>query len=256
MVMTDGEIEIASKQLFAQDREARQKATETTPPALTPSILAFCQALGGVPAAFIPVVSDPLGRYGWCSDGVRLKVAADGGAPVYGWTIWEWPPAIVTAEFHCVWRSPQGDLVDITPKPADEKTILFVEDPSYGVDFDFDLRPRNRRVRIYEPTLPDPAALIAGFSETQRAYETRRATKANLSLEDWLAQKAPKDPMPDEIDAFIALCAEYDVRIDAAGSNEIIETDPTFRALVRHRMEVEGRIRTWARAYLTGRGGV
>lgn len=35
---------------------------------------------------------------------------------------------MVEAEFHAVWVSPEGQYVDITPKPHGEATILFVPD--------------------------------------------------------------------------------------------------------------------------------
>lgn len=45
-----------------------------------------------------------------------------------GWQLWEWPHVLVEAEFHAVWVSPQGEMIDITPKAAGEIQILFVPD--------------------------------------------------------------------------------------------------------------------------------
>ena len=45
-----------------------------------------------------------------------------------GWQLWEWPRVLVEAEFHAVWLSPQGRMVEITPKPHGETSILFVPD--------------------------------------------------------------------------------------------------------------------------------
>ena len=36
---------------------------------------------------------------------------------------------MVEAEFHAVWKSPEGKLVEVTPKPHREVRILFVPDP-------------------------------------------------------------------------------------------------------------------------------
>lgn len=45
-----------------------------------------------------------------------------------GWQLWEWPHVLVEAEFHAVWQSPQGQMIDLTPKPHQESTVLFVPD--------------------------------------------------------------------------------------------------------------------------------
>jgi len=99
--------------------------SETTPSQVTNQVEAFAEELGGTPL-YVPVVADEQGLYGWCSDGVREKVKAEGGAIVFGWTIWEWPRVMLTAEFHAVWRNDAGEMFDITPKPGGEQRILFV----------------------------------------------------------------------------------------------------------------------------------
>ena len=53
-----------------------------------------------------------------------------GGSVLYGWQIWEWPDTLLEAEFHAVWRSPGGELVDVTPKVMGCSQILFLANPS------------------------------------------------------------------------------------------------------------------------------
>ncbi len=65
-----------------------------------------------------------------CFNNVERKVADSGGAVAYGWVIWEWPGVLAEAEFHANWLSPDGKLVDVTPKPDGEQQILFLSDPS------------------------------------------------------------------------------------------------------------------------------
>jgi hypothetical protein len=245
MLMTDEEIRVAAAQKLADERRTLANNPETTPVEISPAIEAFSSSLGGEPLRKVPVIDDPNGRYGWCSDGVRLKVAADGGAPVYGWTIWEWPPGLLTAEFHCVWRSPGGELYDITPKPLRETDIVFVADPSYPANFDFDLRPRNRRVRSYEPGPREPAleALRASLVGSKRAYEEGRAAKAGLSLDAWLERKIPTDPLPEAIDGFIVLCAAFEEHFDTLGSSGFVRPDAKFIALAKQRATAQGRLR-------------
>ena len=63
-----------------------------------------------------------------CHQNVPIQVKNRGGKAVYGWTLWQFPKLFLTAEFHCCWQSPEGELIDITPK--NDKRILFVPDLS------------------------------------------------------------------------------------------------------------------------------
>lgn len=169
--------------LERRQRIRRRPVSETTPSALTPIILAFARNhLGGDPV-YIPVVDDSHGLYGWCSDGVQQKILADGGGPVFGWTIWEWPEVLLTAEFHAVWQNLDGDMVDITPKPGSETSILFVPDKSYPADFDFDQRPRNRRTRLF--VCECLISLFANITASESVVQFRKECSL-ISLEDRL----------------------------------------------------------------------
>jgi hypothetical protein len=144
---------------------AADAVDETTPQTITGIVESFAALLGGTPA-FVQVRQDQYGLYGWCSDGVLEKVKNDGGGIRFGWTIWEWPSVMLTAEFHGVWISPEGLLIDITPKPQRETQIVFVPDESYPMNFDFDDRPTNRRYRI--PQEPDYRSLASAEISTMK----------------------------------------------------------------------------------------
>ncbi|MDE1468482.1 hypothetical protein [Aurantiacibacter sp. D1-12] len=210
-MMTFDEIREASKRQLASERAQAGEITETTPPAITDKIVDFAAKLGGPTPAYVPVVDDPFGLYGWCSDGVIEKVRHDGGSIVFGWTIWEWPNVMLTAEFHAVWRDLGGKLQDITPKPAEQSRILFQHDPSYPEDFNFDNRPRNRRTPLY-PTVDAHAQVTlrkSNVSVAQLNYEERRAAKAGLSLDDWLLSKVKPDEFSEAVDQrFVSLARE------------------------------------------------
>lgn len=46
-----------------------------------------------------------------------------------GWLIWIMPGVMmIEAEFHSVWVSPTGEMIDITPKAQGENKILFLPD--------------------------------------------------------------------------------------------------------------------------------
>ncbi|MBB3871660.1 hypothetical protein [Brevundimonas mediterranea] len=247
--MTDDEIRVAAAEKLLEERNFGATITETTPLAMTPYVMEFAGSLGGGSPAILPVSEDPLGRYGWCNDGVRLKVAAEGGEPVYGWVIWEWAPALLTAEFHCVWRSPEGALIDITPKPRREETIVFVDDAAYPADFDFDQRPRNRRMNIYGPAIRAARleGLLGRMTPSQRQYETGRAAKAGLSLDQWLARKTSADAVSDAIDGLIAACDEFEVYYDSLGMSGFVRVDQTFAALGRKRLAAQARCKVLLR---------
>ena len=63
-----------------------------------------------------------------CFPLVDAAVLRDGGSPILGWSLWEFPGVFVEAEFHAVWVSPTGDLVDVTPKNRPVDRILFFPD--------------------------------------------------------------------------------------------------------------------------------
>lgn len=62
-----------------------------------------------------------------CYSNVERVVEQKGGQKLIGWQVWEWPGYFAEAECHAVWKSPTGELFDVTPKI--EKQILFIEDP-------------------------------------------------------------------------------------------------------------------------------
>lgn len=160
------------------------------------------------------------------------KVRHDGGAIVFGWTIWEWPKVMLTAEFHAVWESPDGDLIDITPKPQRETSIIFVPDRSYPAEFDFENRPRNRRhsLRVSVDRTATVVAVIAAMNPNQRIYETRRAEKAGKTLEEWILTKQPVDPLPALIDDMIAACGRKEEAFDAMPGTGFVKPSPEFLA--------------------------
>ena len=241
MAMSFDQIRAASAQHFEITRQDAQDSSETTPPELTPFIADFAQSLGTGEAEFLPVVDDPYGLYGWCSDGVREKVRRDGGHCVFGWTIWEWPKVMLTAEFHCVWEDAEGRLLDITPKPMGETRILFVPDRSYPGDFNFDHRPLNRRKRLYVETDPseEVARAIAQLAGGKRQYEERRAQKAGMNLDAWLLSKMPPDPFAEVIDQLIATCDAFDKHFDSLGTAGTVAVDEKFQKLGLRRLSLQ-----------------
>lgn len=80
-------------------------------------------------ATYLAVEPEADARISECFPNVQAKIARAGGRMLCGWQLWEWPHVMIEAEFHAVWLSPDGAMVDITPKPHGESRILFVPDP-------------------------------------------------------------------------------------------------------------------------------
>jgi hypothetical protein len=101
----------------------------TTPAAISRPILKLCKEVAGnAEARFIPVRTGSQAPALSAFDAVALKIDQEGGSLQPGWAVWEFADALIEAEFHAVWRSPEGELVDIAARPGGEQTILFVED--------------------------------------------------------------------------------------------------------------------------------
>ncbi len=105
---------------------------ETTPKALSPKIAEFLPyPCTGSAGRFSFRFSPPKGQRGTMLWRTWPNYAAQfGGATVLGWCIWERPGINLHATFHTVWKSWNGELIDVTPKPDGEARILFLPDPT------------------------------------------------------------------------------------------------------------------------------
>jgi hypothetical protein len=65
-------------------------------------------------------------------DNVREVVRRRGGSMQYGWSLREKPDVFVEGEFYCVWRSPDGRLIDVTPTPDQRAEVFFLPDADRG----------------------------------------------------------------------------------------------------------------------------
>ncbi len=102
----------------------------TTPSSLTDAVRSFCgRVVKDSNPVFIPVNPAPEAKAGEYHLNVPAHVERNGGQPRCGWVVWIAEPRWIEAEFHLVWESPKGELVDMTPKVDGEKTVLFIPDP-------------------------------------------------------------------------------------------------------------------------------
>ena len=89
---------------------------------------------------YVHIISEQEAQNGFCYENVLGKIKKSAGSIVYGWYFREYD-YMIEAEFHAIWKSPEGLLIDITP-PQDPilKQILFVIDES-----------RNFNIKYREP---------------------------------------------------------------------------------------------------------
>ncbi len=101
----------------------------TTPQAISKRVAKLIDKLASRDKpVYLPVTPEPTAQDNECFPNVLAKIRSSGGSMLCGRQIWEWPNVLVEAEFHAVWRSPSGELVEITPKRHGEAKILFVPD--------------------------------------------------------------------------------------------------------------------------------
>jgi hypothetical protein len=125
----------------------------STPKHIGDSIVKFCNSITGAtpPAYFVPVKAVADEKLDDCVNVVSRKIARDGGKPITGWIIWHAPSLFVEAEFHCIWESPSGEKIDVSPKPDGETQILFLPDSSRS--FQGEKIPNQRKALRDHPAL-------------------------------------------------------------------------------------------------------
>ena len=105
-------------------------SSSTTPKVISYNIKAFCKEIdsAGNPV-YVIVKPDSTAAINSCFESVAAYIKQNGGSTQYGWIIWEESKqSFLEAEFHAVWVSSSGEMVDITPKVDGESIILFLPD--------------------------------------------------------------------------------------------------------------------------------
>jgi hypothetical protein len=69
-----------------------------------------------------------------CFPIIEEYVAANGGEQIIGWAIWERPGVFIEAEFHSIWRSPDGENIDLVPRIFPLDYITFLPAPNRRYD--------------------------------------------------------------------------------------------------------------------------
>lgn len=70
-----------------------------------------------------------LGIENECFPLVDQYVQDHGGERINGWSLWEQPGLYIEAEFHAIWKSPEGNYLDLNYRPHKTENILFLPQP-------------------------------------------------------------------------------------------------------------------------------
>ncbi|MGJ8661723.1 MAG: hypothetical protein ACSHXL_06775 [Bacteroidota bacterium] len=112
-----------------------------------------------------------------CFDTVSNYVEHNGGERVLGWFIGEWPNAFLLAELHAVWRSDDGEWLDVSRHPIQQRRILFVPDSSSVV-------PEIQQENQFHPLSDNQ--VVASYIDSER--------KAHLAADPNSKYMNPEDP--------------------------------------------------------------
>jgi hypothetical protein len=93
-------------------------------------VLEFCASVASGSDPYVvqcfPLLGEPFSE---CFSIVPKQIVAHGGYQLTGWAIWEFLGVYIEAEFHSVWQGPDGQIVDISPRPIYFPNIAFLPDP-------------------------------------------------------------------------------------------------------------------------------
>ncbi len=125
------------------------------------------------PSAFEPSPQD-------CHLNVMCQVRECGGHRQHGWILaQDKRQSFCEAIFHSVWRSPEGQMADVTPRKDLEKRVLFIPDQQRAIALTAHQgKPaivtfssaKMLGGRVVAPADPFTALLLGGFAEAQRLW--------------------------------------------------------------------------------------
>lgn len=129
------------------------------------------------PILKVQIIPDEEATVDNCFPNVLLKIEKDGGEIIYGWEIML-TNLLIEAQRHAIWKSPKGNLLDITPRNYVANDCAFVEDNSWTYKGQVS---DNIRINITENPAVDHLILVA--ETITKLYQTgKRNEKGELVL--------------------------------------------------------------------------
>jgi hypothetical protein len=104
-----------------------------------------------------------------CFNNVAEKVKNNGGAIVYGWALLP-QRHMLEAEKHAIWKSPDEQYIDITPRPFSIPMLQFVIDDEFKYDGQL---IGNVRLNVTDNTVVDDWIVLAKAIDKLYSYTTR-----------------------------------------------------------------------------------
>ncbi|MEG6512513.1 SEC-C metal-binding domain-containing protein [Desulforamulus ruminis] len=135
----------------------------TTPRVITPEIRELCRSISEHEPAFVAVNVDPDSLINECFHNVDTYIEKHGGQRVLGRSIWHRANVLIEAEAHAIWKSPTGEMFDITPHTNNETSILFLVD--HQMTYSENCIPNIRKALTSSPLV---AEFIGLFNERDR----------------------------------------------------------------------------------------
>jgi hypothetical protein len=135
----------------------------TTPRVITPEIRELCRSISEHEPVFVAVNVDPGSLINECFHNVDTYIEKHGGQRVLGWSIWQRANVLIEAEAHAIWKSPTGEIFDITPHTNNETSILFLVD--HQMTYSGNCIPNIRKALTSSPLV---AEFIGLFNERDR----------------------------------------------------------------------------------------
>jgi len=127
---------------------------------------------------FVSIKAENYSTINNCFYNLIDKVAIDKGEIIYGWKIHQ-TGLLVEAERHAVWKSPIGELIDITPDiERNEKTLFLEEDKGWIYQGQY---TDNIRINITDNPLVDDFILLC--ETITKLWQTgKRKSKLEIAI--------------------------------------------------------------------------
>ncbi|MGE0079619.1 MAG: SEC-C domain-containing protein [Bacteroidales bacterium] len=127
---------------------------------------------------YVPIKVENYSTINNCFYNLIDKVSIDKGKIIYGWKIHQ-TKLLLEAERHAVWKSPSGELVDITPdEEYSDKTLFLEEDNGWTYEGQYS---DNIRINITDNPLVDDFILLCE-SITKLWQTGKRKSKLEIEI--------------------------------------------------------------------------
>ena len=165
-------------------------------PIITGNLRTKLMAKGYGEPLSVPFVIKPDCGFSQCWLNVQTMIQREGGGLVIGRIIWQQESGLwLHLEAHAIWRTPDGRLVDPTPKVESETEVVFVEDDfkyvgEVMIPSKYIVMSKSPKVRRFVEVLEQRAAIINAILSGSRPNDVGTLEENKLRLAGELMQLA------------------------------------------------------------------